>query len=118
MNLRLLLPLSLALVFVVAGGVKLFLGRERLLERMPWAEDFSSTGVRTIGLLEVLAAAGLLLGSLTTGLMPLAPISSAVLAVLMLGAGIIHFRREEYANLGPVIALFAVSLAVLLAGWS
>jgi uncharacterized membrane protein YphA (DoxX/SURF4 family) len=53
----------LALAFLAAGAAKLAQPKEKLLASpsMGWAEDFPPGLIKTIGLLEVLAAIGLIL---------------------------------------------------------
>ena len=114
MGVQVVLAVSLASVFLAAGGVKLLLGQERNLRRMPWAEDFSVLGFGAIAVVELVAAVGLLLGSFAGDLTFLTPVSAAVLSAVMLGAGAVHIRRREYANLVPVLALLALSLTVLM----
>ena len=59
------LQVLLALAFLVAGVTKVSQPREKLAASMGWVEDFSATGVRTIGALEILAGVGLLLPAVT-----------------------------------------------------
>ncbi|WP_169743154.1 DoxX family protein, partial [Glycomyces tenuis] len=55
----------LAVGFVASGGQKLTQSKERLVAGGSWwAEDFGTSGVKTIGLLEVAGAVGLILPAL------------------------------------------------------
>lgn len=56
-----ILQIVLAVAFLGAGAMKLTQSRAKLAPRMGWVEDFSDTGVKAIGALEVLAAIGLVL---------------------------------------------------------
>ena len=58
------LAIALAGIFVSSGVMKLIVPRERLIERTPYVEDLPHSLVLTIGVLEVLGAAGLLLPGL------------------------------------------------------
>ncbi|MGD0573924.1 MAG: DoxX family protein [Anaerolineales bacterium] len=68
-----ILQAVLAVVFVMAGSMKLSQPREKLAVRMGWVAHFSAPAVKVIGLLEVLAAAGLILPSLSGVLRWLTP---------------------------------------------
>jgi len=68
--------------------------------------------VRAIGVLELLAALGLVLPPLT-GIAPvLTPLAAVGIALLMAGAGVVHFRRREFAFIAVIAILFAAALFV------
>lgn len=98
----------LALVFFLAGGLKLSASRQKLLAnpRMGWVNDVSERGVKFIGLVEVLGALGLILPAIT-GIAPFLVGWSAVgLAIVMAGAIAVHVRRNETKDiLVPVVLL-------------
>lgn len=103
-----------ALLFVMAGGVKLARPKEALRAQMSWVDDFSGWQVKAIGALEVLGAIGLILPVLT-GIAPiLTPIAAVGLAVLQLAAAVVHLRRREPQAIGInlVLAALAVFVAV------
>ena len=104
----------LALVFLAAGGLKLLKPRAALIDGgMPWAADFPPLTVKAIGALQVLGALGLVL-PLLTGIAPLlAPVAALGLAVLMVGAVVVHRRRREPVIPPAVLALLATISAVL-----
>ena len=52
---------ALAIAFFGAGVAKLTQPKEKLHERMAWVEDFSPGTIKMIGVLEILAAIGLIL---------------------------------------------------------
>ena len=56
-----LLQIVLALVFLALGLLKVTRSRERLLTVAPWVEDYPEWAVTTIGVLELLGAAGVVL---------------------------------------------------------
>jgi len=63
--------------------------------RMDWVKDLSIGNIRLIGLLEVLAAVGLILPQ-WTGILPwLTPLAAAGLVLIMMGAMLVHMRRGE-----------------------
>jgi uncharacterized membrane protein len=77
------------------------------------AEDFSDTGVRTIGVLEILGGVGLLLPAVTGVATVLVPLAAVGLALLMVGAAATHRRRGELPMIGinAVLLLLAVVVA-------
>ena len=105
----------LALVFGASGIVKATRDRKRLFDDgITWVEDFPEWAVTAIGVLEVLAAIGLILPAVT-GIAPvLTPMAAVGIGVLMVGAGVVHVRRGEIAFLGVIAGLF---LAAAFVAW-
>jgi hypothetical protein len=103
----------LALVFGASGVVKATRDRKRLLDDgITWVEDFPAWAVKAIGILEVLAAIGLVLPAVT-GIAPvLTPLAAVGIALVMAGAGVVHFRRGEIAFLGVIAVLFVAAAFV------
>ena len=88
--------LILAIMFMMAGAMKLTKTKVELAERMGWVEDFSQGTIRLIGAAEVMGAIGLILPGLT-GIAPiLTPLAASGLAVVAVGAMVVHLRRREY----------------------
>ncbi len=85
----------LAAVFLMAGVMKATQPREKLLKRLPWVEDFSTGTVRFIGVMELLAAIGLILPAVTGVAVFLTPLAATGLVVMMLLAVLTHIRRRE-----------------------
>ncbi len=85
----------LALVALTGGATKTFVPKEKLA-RAPggeWAGHAPAGFVRTLGILELLAAAGLILPALV-GIAPvLVPVTAVCWIGLMIGAMITHFRH-------------------------
>jgi hypothetical protein len=104
----------LALAMLGGGGMKLVTPKETLAERgMAWTEDFSAGSVKAIAALEVVGAIGLIL-PLLTGIAPiLTPLAGTGLAIIMIGAVVVHLRRKEAFAPALVLALLAVASAVL-----
>lgn len=103
----------LAFAFFMAGANKLAQPREKLVAQpmMAWANDFSATQIKLIGLAEVLGAIGLI-APYATGILPvLTPVAAAALALLMAGATATHLRRKEAFAPSAVLALLALGLA-------
>ena len=77
---------------------------------MAWVEGYSQRQIRLIGALEVLGAIGLVLPAFT-GILPwLTPLAAIGLALLMVGAAVIHIRRGEYPNVIANVVLFALTV--------
>ena len=106
-----------ALILGGAGVSKLTRSKGKILENpnMGWANDFSPTAIKLIGLAEVAGALGLVL-PWALGILPsLTPVAGYALAVLMTGAAIVHIRRREYAGIPFVFLLVAAPLFVAIA---
>jgi uncharacterized membrane protein len=61
------LQVLVASAFLLAGVMKTTQPRQKLAVSMGWVEDFSDTGVRTIGVLEILGGVGRLLPAVLFG---------------------------------------------------
>lgn len=87
----------LALIFLAAGAMKLTQPKEKLAANpnMAWTEQFAPGTIKVIGLLEVLAAIGLILPAAFDIVPVLAPLAALGLVALMIGAAITHNRRNE-----------------------
>ena len=106
----------LALAFLAAGAMKLVQPRQKLAASgMAWTEDYSDGAVKGIGALEVLGALGLVLPAALGIAEILTPLAAAGLAVVMVGAAVVHARRGESKALSApiVLALLALLVAVL-----
>ncbi len=104
----------LAVAFLAAGGMKLTRPKEQLVTMgMGWAEDLSARLVKTIGLLEVLAAVGLILPAALDVVPVLVPLAAVGLALIMVGAIFTHARRHEPSAI--VVNLVLLVLAALVA---
>lgn len=103
----------LAVVFGGSGVAKATRDRKRLVDQgITWVEDFSPRAVKVIGILEILAAVGLVLPAIT-GIAPvLTPLAAVGIGLLMAGAAVVHFRRDEIAFIGVIAALFAAAAFV------
>lgn len=104
----------LALAFLASGISKLAQPREALAKRrMGWATDFSAPAVKLIGAIEVVGAAGVIL-PLATGIVPvLSPLAAVGLAIVMVGAVVVHVRRTEAPWPAVALGVLAVASAVI-----
>ena len=88
----------LALVALVGGITKTFVPKEKLAEQHggEWTRDAGAGFVKTLGVLELLAAAGLVLPTVL-GIAPaLVPVTALCWVLLMIGAMITHGRLGQY----------------------
>jgi len=93
--------------------MKIKQAKEEMAEKMPWVEDFSQGQIRSIGIVEVMGALGLIL-PMVTGIMPiLTPLAAVGLALTMVGAFMTHLRRKEMVPMGAMnMMLFAMAAFV------
>ncbi|QHC65535.1 DoxX family protein [Rathayibacter sp. VKM Ac-2759] len=105
-----------AAVFLAAGLTKLVRPIPALKAAgMGWVDDVPALSVRLIALAEVLGAIGLIV-PMATGIAPiLSPIAGLALAVVMVGAVIVHARLKE--PLGLQIGLTVLALAAAVVGF-
>jgi hypothetical protein len=111
MDLALWITAGLLALVALAGGVsKTSLPMERLasVHGGGWTEDAGATAVRTLGVLELLAAAGLILPAALDVAPVLVPVTALCWVLLMIGAMFTHGRRGEAA----LVALNVVYLAL------
>jgi len=100
----------LALVFLASGASKLVEPREKLIARgYAWAEDYSPSQVRLIGLIEVLGAVGLILPAALGIEETLTPLAATGLALVMAGAAVVHIRRKEFKVLASPLVLGGIA---------
>ncbi|MER7071368.1 DoxX family protein [Terrabacter sp. NPDC000476] len=99
----------LAVAFLGSGGMKLARSKEELAASgMGWTEGFGQGTIRLIGVLEVLAAVGLVLPALTGVAPVLVPLAATGLVLVMVGAIVTHARRGET----PMIVVNVVLLVL------
>lgn len=85
----------LAAAFLAAGVMKATQPREKLAHNMGWVDDFDAGTVTTIGILEILAAIGLVLPAIVDVAPVLVPVAATGIVIIMLGAIRTHLRRNE-----------------------
>jgi uncharacterized membrane protein YphA (DoxX/SURF4 family) len=104
----------LAFAFLAAGLTKLAQPKQKLAASpgMGWTENFSPGTIKLIGLLEVLAAIGLILPA-ALGITPvLVPLAALGLSLLMIGAAITHARRHELPMIAGNLVLLVLAAVV------
>jgi uncharacterized membrane protein len=107
-----ILQIVLAAMFLMAGVGKATQPKEKLVPRLPWAEDYSASTVRFIGIAELLGAIGLVVPAVTGILPVLTPAAATGLAVLMALAMNTHRRRREPGAIAFTAVLFAVAVVI------
>ncbi len=104
----------LALVFLLSGTLKVTRPIEKLAGLMKYVTAIKPPQlVRVIGLLELLAALGLILPALT-GILPwLTPLAAIGLVLTMIGAMVLHVRLGEGSQIAPNIVLLLLAAFVV-----
>ncbi|GAA4589243.1 putative membrane protein YphA (DoxX/SURF4 family) [Actinoplanes octamycinicus] len=103
----------LAAAFLAAGAMKVSQPKEKLVASgMGWAADFSAGQVKLIGVLEVLAAIGLILPAALDIVPVLVPLAALGLVLTMIGAVVVHARRGESQALLPSLVLLVLAAVV------
>ena len=98
MNLTLwIIASALAAVFVLAGGTKVLIPREKLAQAPGggWVNDFNAGFVKALGAVELLGAVGLILPAALDVAPVLVPLAAVGLAAIMVGAATVELRRQE-----------------------
>ncbi len=111
-----ILQVLLALAFVGAAVTKLKDDRLTYAAARPpstsYAEDLSDRTFKTIGVLELLGAVGVVLPWATGIARWLTPLAALGFVLLMVGAAVVHLRRGERQLLVVNATLLAVALVV------
>ncbi|GLZ62267.1 MULTISPECIES: DoxX family protein [Micromonospora] len=115
MNLALWIAAGLLAAVALAGGItKTFVPKERLAATTGggWTAGASVGFVKTLGVLELLAAAGLLLPAVLDVAPVLVPVTAICWVLLMIGAMITHLRHDEATFVGVNLVYLAVAAFV------
>jgi len=100
----------LAAVFLASGVMNLTQPKDKLAPKMGWVEPVPSSAIKTLGALEVAATIGLIFPA-AFDIAPILVVWSAIgLIIVMIGAAIIHWRRNE-----PQIIIVNAVLLILAA---
>ncbi|MFF9915875.1 DoxX family protein [Streptomyces sp. NPDC013457] len=115
MHLALWIATGFLAVVALAGGVsKTFIPKEKLAVTPggTWTGDSSVGFVKTLGGLELLAAAGLILPAVLDIAPVMVPVTSLCWVLLMVGAMITHGRRGESKFVALNLIYFAVAVFI------
>ena len=108
-----IVAIVLAVSFAGSGLMKLLVRKDKLVSSgQSWAQDVTPANVRLIGLVELLGAAGLILPAVTHIAPILVPLAAVGLALVMVGAAVVHARRNEAMNIGVNAVLLALAVFV------
>ena len=111
-----ILQVVVALLFLLAG-VGHTIQYERSRAKLAWISAVPKPAVNAIGVLELLAAVGVV-APMATGILPwLTPLAALGLALLMLGAIPFHIKRKEPKNAGIVAFQAVLALGVFVGRW-
>jgi len=114
MNLPLwIVAIVLAATFTGSGLLKLLVPKDKLVTfGQGWAQDYSQTSIRLIGLAEILGAIGLVLPAAVHIAPILVPLAAVGLILVMVGAAVVHARRNETVNIAVNVVLIALAVFV------
>ncbi|MFA1550872.1 DoxX family protein [Actinomadura chokoriensis] len=99
MNLILWIAAGLLAVVALIGGItKTFIPKEKLAAQPggEWTGQFGAGFVKTLGVLEILAAAGLILPAALDIAPVMVPVTAVCWVLLMIGAMITHGRLGQF----------------------
>ena len=115
MNLALwIIAIVLAVAFAGSGLMKLAVPKDKLVTAgQGWAQDYSPNNIRLIGFVEIVGAVGLVLPAAVHIAPILVPLAAVGLALVMVGAIVVHARRKEPMNI--VVNVVLIGLAVFVA---
>ncbi len=114
MNLALwIVAIVLAVVFTGSGLMKELVPKDKLVTAgQGWAQDYSQSSIRLIGLAEILGAIGLVLPAVVHIAPILVPLAAVGLVLVMVGAAVVHARRNEPMNVAVNLVLIALAIFV------
>lgn len=104
----------LAVVFLI-GSAKMFVPKEKIAgmgSAAKWVEDFSPGALKAIGVLELLAAVGLILPAALDIAPVLVPVAASGAVLLFVGAVTMRLRRGERVTIVPDLIYLAMAAFV------
>ncbi len=103
----------LALLFAFAGFNKIAQSHDKLSTMLgDWVQSFAPAQIKLLGAVEVLGAIGLVLPQATDTAQVLTPLAAVGLALVMVGAVLLHARRKELQGVVMTVVLLALALFV------
>lgn len=115
MNVALWIVTGLLATVLLISTSKIFVPREKIAATgaaAEWVLDFSPGALRAIGILEILAVAGLILPAVLNIAPILVPVTATCVALLFTGAVIMRLRRGEKATIVPDLVYLALAIFV------
>ena len=107
-----MMQIAIAGMFAIAGGMKAFAPKQTLAEKMHYDTGKPLTAVRLLGWVELMAVAGLIL-PVALNILPVLTAWAAVgTAIVMAGAIVVHYKKNEMKVMPLVAALLIMSVVV------
>jgi uncharacterized membrane protein YphA (DoxX/SURF4 family) len=107
-----IIQILLAIVFALAGFMKLTMPIAELAPQMQFVEVVPAWLVRFIGLAEMAGGVGLVVPALLRVKPWLTPLAASALGLVMAMAAGLHLGRAEYMNIGVTGLFFALLMFV------
>ncbi len=101
--------IALAIVFVLAGGMKVSASSAELAKMAP---SFPLALLRFIGIAELAGSIGIILPALTRIAPVLTPLASSGFVIVMASAGVLHLVRGQFGELAIVVVIGALAYFV------
>jgi uncharacterized membrane protein YphA (DoxX/SURF4 family) len=104
----------LAFAFAASGLMKLVQPKEKIVASATggWAQDWSPASIKLIGVAEILGAIGLILPAVLHVAPILVPLAAIGLALVMVGAAVVHSRRKELPNVAINVVILILAAVV------
>lgn len=107
-----IMQIAIAGMFAMAGGKKTFASKQTLVDQMHFDPGKPLLPVRVLGMVELLAVAGLIL-PVALGIMPSLTAWAAIgTGLVMVGAIVVHYKRNEMKVMPLVVGLLIMSVVV------
>jgi len=105
----------LAALFFMSGMMKLTQSKSFVVEKAGgWADDYSGTQIKLIGLFETLGALGLVLPMLLNMMPKMTLVAAGGLSLIMIFAALTHSKRIENSNVLINIVLLAAGVFIVI----
>jgi predicted Abi (CAAX) family protease len=117
LNITLWIAQLILAMFFLSGAIMKFLPIEKVSSMMPWTGEVDPILVRLLGIIDLLAATGLILPSLLRIKPQLTPWTSIGIVVLMFCAICFHLLRGEANVISFNIVLMILALFVAWGRW-
>lgn len=102
----------LALWFIMPAFLKLTTSTEKMILKKQLPADGNPIPIRVLGFLELLGIIGIIVPQLIGRFPILTPITALCFSIIMVGAFVVHFKKQEYKVLPLVMIAFILCLVV------
>ncbi|MGL4632029.1 MAG: DoxX family protein [Leadbetterella sp.] len=104
----------LSIIFTMVGIMKLFMPVSKLSENMKWVNDFPTSFIRGLGLIELVIGLLILLPRIIKSIPSSGTIYLAYsIIIIMLGAIVLHIKRAEYTMIVSPLVFIILSILVI-----